>query len=668
MKTTAQLLNEWKSFLLNEHKILSLDELIQTLLQSNRSEEDVNYLRNFWNNNRFITKYTQVIQNELKRTQEPIEEILDVCKLHFFKIYQSAGPNLKDQIGSGNISIDELRKQTDAKSNFNKNEVRQQCRYRDGRPVVGNYQDFDVVYSEADYVVVEPKTIQGSIAWAHGKPDGSEETDQKRRVGWCTGVATENNMFPNYAGNLHMFYVLNTNYDNDASPDRRICLSFRVQNGEPELNVGGGASVNANNRELSKAKISNIQNQRYYQNILQTIQGRKNTSFTEVYAKCTLSQFLRIRAQMIAQNIHVDQKNHYRKEIQNYIRHTNDLDLIKYFLKEESSFPEFASNLYWVEPIPLVVATREDLLEVDPSGELLNQLMDHEDQRVREEIINNYDFLEIDPSGELIKKILRSKNNSSKILILKKYNLLEVDPSGELMNQALNSNDKHVKIGLGKYSNLTKDVLKKLIELEDEDIKMSLLAQEELDEELLTNLYREFKFKVGIELFVHPKCPTYIYNEIKNNLEFAIENYRKKLSVTNKELNLDLYDHIGESNNPLELDALFYTKDAYVQKEIAGNPNASKEVLLKIIEEGDPSFVEDTHGLILDNPNCPDEAVIKIIDYARRNFDVNSQDFQYDEEYCLVYEKALEIAEEKGLKVLSQNESILKQYINLMLS
>lgn len=33
---TKEILNEWKSFLLNEHKIISRDELIQTLQRSKR--------------------------------------------------------------------------------------------------------------------------------------------------------------------------------------------------------------------------------------------------------------------------------------------------------------------------------------------------------------------------------------------------------------------------------------------------------------------------------------------------------------------------------------------------------------------------------------------------------------------------------------------------------
>jgi hypothetical protein len=338
---TSQLLNEWKSFLLlNEHKVFSLKEIIEIMIQNGKDKKEVRYLRRFWNNNRFITKYTQVIQNELKNTQESIKEILDVCKLHYNKIYQAAGPKLKSQIGSGNISIDELRKQIDAKLSFNKNEVRQECQYRYGRPIVGKYQDFDVVYSEADYIVIEPKTIQGSIAWAHGKPDGSEETDQRRRVGWCTGVSSNNNMFPNYAGNLHMFYVINTDYDNDNSVNRRLCLSFKIKNGEPILNVENGSSVDAQNRKIKN--VERIKSQKFYQDILQTLEGRKQTSFAEIYSKITVSQLKRAIAQMKRQNI---DDNMIAEELCNYLKYASDKDVLEYLMQEENHGYEVVKSL-----------------------------------------------------------------------------------------------------------------------------------------------------------------------------------------------------------------------------------------------------------------------------------------------------------------------------------
>ena len=370
MKTT-QLLNEWKTFLLNEHKIISRDELIQTLQKKERSEREIKYFIEFWNSNRFITKYTQVIQNEINTTQEPVKEILDVCKLHYKKIYQSAGPKIKDQIGSGNISIDELRKQIDAKSSFNKNEVRQQCRYQSGKPIIGSYQDFDVVYSGRDWIVIEPKTIQGSIAWTHGKPDGSEETDSKRRSGWCTGVSTGNNMFPNYAGNLHMFYVIRTDYDNDKSVNRRLCLSYTVHEGEAILEEKGGSTVDAKNQSIDSTTINDIVNKDILDLIVNRVSTRKETSFAEMYSKATLSQILRIEKQMNAQGLGDDTIN---QEMSSYLKYTNDKKVVEHIMRSYKEELVYNDLIYDDAPLPFSFLERNDILNKSDFNVAIDEL------------------------------------------------------------------------------------------------------------------------------------------------------------------------------------------------------------------------------------------------------------------------------------------------------
>lgn len=340
-KETELIFKSWKSFL-NEHRIISREEIVKSLQTNNRSDREISFFMDFWSNNSFITKYTQVIQNEINSTQEPIEEILSTIKLHYNKIYQNAGPKIKDEIGGGIASIDDLRKQIDDKSSFNKNEVRQQCDYKNERPLVGSYRDFDVVYSESDWVVIEPKTIQGSIAWAHGKPDGSEETDTSRRVGWCTGVASENNMFPNYAGNLHMFYIINANYENDNSVNRRLCLSFIIKEGNASLKTSGSSTVNAKNKPIDKAVIKRIQASSFYSIILERLKGRESTSFAEVYSRATLSQILRQKAEMASQNI---SNSTIKKELKNYVRYTKSFEVLKYFYDEKFALEEIARNL-----------------------------------------------------------------------------------------------------------------------------------------------------------------------------------------------------------------------------------------------------------------------------------------------------------------------------------
>ena len=326
---TKDLIREWKSFL-NETSVVSLSQLRKEMFYNEEyTDEDIKFLEDFWRNpsHQFLSKYSQVIRNSIN-SQEPISHALEDIKLHYHKLYQMASLETKRAIALGDISVEDLRKQLDKNSKFNSREVRQQCQYQNERPVVGSYQDFDVVYSNSDWIVIEPKTIKGSIAWAHGKPDGSEEKVTSRRVGWCTGVNTVNNMFPNYAGNLHMFYVINANYENDTSSNRKLCLSFVIVDGEVKLENKGGSTVNARNQAISEGMLNRIKRENFYKVILQKLKGRKETSFSEVYKKASLSQILRSLAQMKSQNI---DKGVIESEIKSYITHTEDPEVLSYF-------------------------------------------------------------------------------------------------------------------------------------------------------------------------------------------------------------------------------------------------------------------------------------------------------------------------------------------------
>ena len=173
-----------------------------------------------------------------------------------------------------------------------------------------------------------------------------------------------------------MFYIVNTDYNNDDSPNRRVCLSFRIQNGVPVL-TGSSASVDASNRPLGYEGITSIQNQRYYPKILERLKGRNETSFTEVYSKCTLNQFLRLREQMISQKI---DKSLMEKEISLYGEHAKDLDLVVYLVKNSDLLGEVVAHK---------IAEREDFFQIDENTELINLLIKKKNVRVNENLLVN---------------------------------------------------------------------------------------------------------------------------------------------------------------------------------------------------------------------------------------------------------------------------------------
>jgi HEAT repeat protein len=496
---TKQLLTEWRSYL-SENRIYSMHELVQTI-KDTRGEDDVKIFIDSWKNNRFLTKYTQVIKRELETTSEPVQEILDVCKLHYEKIYQSSGPRDTSAIGSGSVSIDDLRKAIDAKKNFNKNEVRQQCSYANGRPVVGKYNDFNVFHSGNDWVVIEPKTIQGSIAWAHGKPDGTEETDQSRRVGWCTGVSSENNMFPNYAGNLHMFYFIKSDYENVKGPERRLCVSYINNDGKAKIADDASASVDANNKPINKEYLNSRIDKSILSKLESLVSSRKDTNFAEICSKMTLSQLLRQVEQMKANNISSEEIN---RELSNYCEFSKDLEVVKYCVSKGIKLPAAKrKDLFEIDPsrelirqlandeeedniryfiasnkdllkleishelirqfasdeaysVRMAIAQRKDLLEIDFAGELIMKLASDENEDVRRTIAEREDLLKAEPSGKLIMKLASDENEHVRSTIAQREDLLKADPSGELVLKLANDNARYIRLNIAKRKDLLK--------------------------------------------------------------------------------------------------------------------------------------------------------------------------------------------------------------------
>ena len=368
---TKELLREWKSFL-NESRIIPRSELIEIMSNVDAYDQsDIDRFKNAWEKNQFYSKYTHVLLNDLQKG-EPLSHILSTISLHFNKVYQSAGPQTKSKIASGAYTCDDLRKELDQRSSFNKSEVRQQCQYQNGKPVVGNYQDFDVVYSNTDWIVIEPKTVQGSIAWAHGKPDGTEEKDENRRVGWCTATTSGNNMFPNYAGNLHMFYFVSGDYETNSSANRRLCLSYTVSNGNAVLDEKGGSTVDANNDALVVETINRIVDKNILELIESRVSERKETSFSEIYSRASLGQIIRQERQMKNQGIDQETINN---EIKSYLKYTKNEEVINYIIENYRDQEVFIEIIWDDGPLICYIFEREDIEELDEKTGIVNKVI-----------------------------------------------------------------------------------------------------------------------------------------------------------------------------------------------------------------------------------------------------------------------------------------------------
>ena len=437
-----EIMNEWRQFLLTEVQTLKLIYLVTSAKENGYSQNDIQLLTQFWNNNSKIrSKYSKVIEKEISdpNKNEPIEHMLSAVINHYEQVYDKLSSIEKMKLASAeDIDIGKLRVQADLAEQevednidpmeFKNIEIREQCKYENGRPIVGKYKDFDVAYSGADWVVIEPKTIKGSIAWSHGKPDGSEETDSEYRVTWCTGTKNANWFF-SYAIDYHMFYCISVNYEEikyKKSEERRLCLSF---DSEGELKLGP-ETVNGENDEISKDKaFSILKNDKLFNGMIGISKERKKTHTLKLIENSTYEEFVN----MAGDNEEIRESNN---EI--YLTHCSVDNLREIIGSERFDNVENKD----------IIAQREDLLEVDPSGDLIRTLSNDDDSTVISFIAANSVLLKLEDGEDLIRSLANDDNEYIRASIARRKDLLKLKDGKKLIEKLANDNSKIVRVCL----------------------------------------------------------------------------------------------------------------------------------------------------------------------------------------------------------------------------
>lgn len=388
---TKKLLKEWKNFL-NESAVVPLKKIkieirSTRFLDETKEREVFSKIEKGWG--KVYKKYSNLIFNELKNTQEPILHILAAID-SFNPFYNTVSPEIKDAIANGSAVSSDLRgyveSKEESKKSENRTENRLKCRMQ-GNLSIGNkwspgtpdsVKDFEVIYVGNDWTVVYPKTLLGSISWAVGLADGSEEKyevdengTQIGRVNWCT-ASYENNRFPVYAGELHMYYFIkNSGYDIN-SPFRRMCISL-VKHEEDseavafegrdivEIKHEGGATVNANNESQGVSSVdeimSTVGNEEIIDIIKEHASTKKATSIEEMASKVTLA-ILKQDEVMLAN----DSDSLYN-QIAIYLKYTQKPEIVDYIIDNYYDEEIFIESIMGEGPLILQAFEREDFLQ-----------------------------------------------------------------------------------------------------------------------------------------------------------------------------------------------------------------------------------------------------------------------------------------------------------------
>ena len=534
-KEFKNLLTEWKN--LTDRSLLleiSRNEVIEVI-----GEDDYNILKT---NKRAVQdqNFLKVIINTYKANQN--HSIADILGLHqgyerFIKDKWNQGKSADVEVPGGlsaslepnTTTYNSMLEFIDATSSMTlKSKAFIKClKQSDINP------DFEVVINDNEWIICYPKTIKGSISLARSFWNGEELEYDKTvsggvgqnigRMNWCTSNVSGGNMFLNYHRklNLHMYYCIKKNM-NIRDPDRKLCISFSKQDNLVKM-FEGNASVNGNNISINKKESRSYIGSRF-NNLVKDAKKPERLEIDEksYYESISLEQYKILRA------ANEDNLQDFVQELDKILTYSKDKKEISLLtLKEKSKDFKLSvirnSNLLELDPsgelikklasdeyagVRVDIAQSQDLLTVDPSGELIKKLASDEDEGVRVAIAQRPDLLEADPSGELIKKLTSDEYSGVRFAIAQSQDLLTVDPSGELIKKLASDEKPGVRLVISIRPDLLEAdpsgvLIKKLSSDEDERVRFAIAEEQDLLEldpsgELIKKLASDKDVRVAI--------------------------------------------------------------------------------------------------------------------------------------------------------------------------
>ena len=402
---TKDLIREWKQFITESSvvplKLIKLQIKTSRNLEERELEETLESISKKWNS--IFKKYSHVIANDLSNSDEPVEHILSAIE-RFSIYYNTASKEYKNNISNGSISSSDLRVYVNSKNEAKKSETRTKhriaCRSKANLSMNNRWsedskddlKDFEVIYAGRDWTVIYPKTLLGSISWAVGLSDGTEEKyeidengTQIGRVTWCT-ASYENNRFPMYASNLHMYYFVKNQGYNINDIYRRLCISLvkhdedsekvmRENSDIVEIKFDGGATVNGDNNSQGVSSLedieSTVKNQEIIDLIKQHATTKKSTSIEEMSSKVTLP-ILKQDEIMLA-----DDLESLNSQISVYLKYAKDREVINYIIvnyKDETILLD--DLLFDYGPLPFEIFMRDDIKSLIKEINIVDRFID----------------------------------------------------------------------------------------------------------------------------------------------------------------------------------------------------------------------------------------------------------------------------------------------------
>ncbi len=449
-------------------------------------------LRSNWD--RGYSKFSQVIKKDVINSKEPIDHILDAID-SFMPYYSRVGPQMQAEIGRGDLTSSNLRGYVEGQASDKLNKIRTAKRVECRRQVPiregEECSDFKVIHAGSDWTVVYPKTLLGSMSWAVGLADGSEEeyrVDSKNRqvgrVEWCTAAYT-NNRFPMYAGNMHMYYFVKNKGYNISDVNRRLCITWskNKDTGEVQILYNANATVDANNKDLPVKKMLSLIGKKLVKKMRVDASSRKATSLSEVASKVTLP--------MLKQDIENLKDDHETliQQIVIYAKNAKDVEVLMYIaeMKGYKYNDEEVDFLYYIQQ-------RSNRIKGGIPEEIIRKYYDHELINYRYNFANDkncpidlYEFFANDGEGDVRSAIVNKKDlpeNIFKMFYKKRQNLTTLYCKKEIPDEYLeNLFSENIDLirDVARYTpHRGFEFVERLLDINDKEVILNIIANKKI--------------------------------------------------------------------------------------------------------------------------------------------------------------------------------------------
>lgn len=544
--------------LLKESSTIPL-KLVKIQIKNNRKlkpkEEQETFLDLEKNWNKIYKKFSNVIFSDLNNSKEPIEHMLTAIK-EFSIYYNAATDEIKQKVATGSITTSELRGFVKSKKEAKKSKVRTENRVKCRNKVnlsIGtkwsensesSSRDFEVIYVGNDWTVVYPKTLLGSISWAVGLADGSEEVyevdengTQIGRVTWCT-ASYENNRFHMYAGNLHMYYFVKNSGYNINSIHRRLCISLRKKDEKyidddekiVEIDYEAGATVNAKNEGEGVSSLEEIKSTVNNDMIIDLIKShaltKKVTSIEEMSSKVTLSILKQDEV-----NLRED-KESLNNQIGIYLKYAEDDEVVNYIInnyKEDDAHLEF---IYDEGPLPLLIFERKDIAKRLREDNLIDKLINlYEGTENVSTVFNSAIHAAMEAQEDFFTDELKDK--------MINYLLVNPDVNYLYVTEMILTNNIHDRLDLSDIVKILTFISKKV---PDNSYEMNSLIISLLQEFYIADYKNHSSYREAIKLmkYIYSKADDRLKKRILSNHNYIFENTSSKNNILKKYIKLTL--------------------------------------------------------------------------------------------------------------------------------